>query len=113
MEDTVFKRSPEAQKAKPRELALKFRDRSIFIPKKFVIGRDEGCDIRLQGDSLVSRRHAMIEFSQGEYCIRDLGSTNGTYVNNKPLQKGERRPIEEGDIILIGKTSMPVGVYQP
>jgi pSer/pThr/pTyr-binding forkhead associated (FHA) protein len=112
-ETTVFKRSPKAQDAKERKLALKFRDRSIYIPKKFLIGRDKGCDISLPNDSLASRRHAMIVFSQGEYTIKDLLSTNGTFVNGQPLKKGEKRIIEPGDLILVGKTEISVSLYDP
>ncbi len=106
MEETVFKRSPRAERQGERKLTLKFRDRSIFLPKKFLIGREDDCDIALGQDALVSRRHAVIEFAQGEYCIRDLGSTNGTWVNGKPLARGERRPLLPGDRITIGKTEM-------
>ncbi len=113
MEETVHKRSPKAKEAKQRKLALKFRNRSIFLPKKFLIGRDEDCDISLPLDSLVSRRHAMIEFSQGEYVIKDLDSTNGTFINNRPLAKGEKRIIQCGDSILIGKTEITVSNYEP
>jgi pSer/pThr/pTyr-binding forkhead associated (FHA) protein len=108
MDETLYKRNPKANDVKERKLALKFKNRSIFLPKKFVIGRDEDCDIALVQDSLASRRHAMIEFSQGEYAIKDLGSTNGTFVNGRPLAKGEKRPLEAGDVIVIGKTEITV-----
>jgi pSer/pThr/pTyr-binding forkhead associated (FHA) protein len=105
---TVFKRSSKARDARDRKLSLKFKDRSVFVPKKFLIGRSAFCRISLPHDALVSRRHAVIEFSQGEYCIKDLDSTNGTYVNNRPLQKGERRILRAGDVIIVGKTEMKI-----
>lgn len=110
---TIFKRSPKAKEAKGRKLSLRFKDRSIFLPKKFLIGRDEKCNISLPNDALVSRRHAMIEFSQGEYLIKDLASLNGTFVNNKPLMKGEKRILNPGDVILIGKTEITVSDFTP
>lgn len=112
-ETTVWKRSSKARESRGRKLSIRFKDRSIFLPRKFLIGRDEKCNISLPNDSLVSRRHAMIEFSQGEYAIKDLASTNGTFVNNRPLQKGEKRILNPGDVILIGKTEITVSDFSP
>ncbi len=44
------------------------------------IGRDESSSLMLEQDS-ISRRHAQIENRNGEFLLRDLGSTNGTFVN--------------------------------
>ncbi len=107
-DSTVYKRSPKARETKEKSLSMRFRDRSIFIPKRFLIGREEGCDIVITGDSLVSRRHALVEFSQGEYTIKDLNSTNGTFVNGKPLQKMEKRLLAAGDTVLVGKTELKI-----
>ncbi len=87
---------------------MRFRDRSIFIPKRFLIGRQDGCDIAIKDDPLVSRRHALIEFSQGNYTIKDLNSTNGTFVNGKVLRKMEKHLIAAGDIIVVGKTELAI-----
>lgn len=46
---------------------------------RVVLGRGAGCDIQLT-DSEVSRRHAMLEIRGDEVRIKDLGSTNGTFV---------------------------------
>jgi pSer/pThr/pTyr-binding forkhead associated (FHA) protein len=45
------------------------------------IGVDPGCDVCLAGDTYISGCHAEISFRQGQYVVRDLASTNGTYVN--------------------------------
>jgi len=52
-------------------------------------------------DPATSRRHAEIRGKDGQYVISDLGSTNGTKVNEAPI--GERA-LEEGDRITIGRT---------
>jgi len=46
----------------------------------FVIGRDPGCDLRLD-DPMVSRRHARVRLERGIWLIEDLGSRNGTRVD--------------------------------
>jgi diguanylate cyclase (GGDEF)-like protein len=45
-----------------------------------VIGRDECNDLSISEDS-ISRRHAVIEFDGQKHCVKDLNSTNGTFVN--------------------------------
>lgn len=64
------------------------------------IGRDPSSDIVLESDS-VSRRHARIEPSAGGHRVVDNLSTNGTYLNNEPVQ-GEA-PLRSGDYVQIGE----------
>ena len=63
------------------------------------IGRAEDCDLRLDDDS-VSRRHARIEFADGSHVVADLGSTNGTRVNDHPA--GNARALRDGDYLRVG-----------
>jgi hypothetical protein len=56
-------------------------------------------------EAKVSRRHARIQFSNNQYLIEDLGSTNGTFVNRGPrLAPGAKQPLKNGDEIIVGKT---------
>jgi len=67
---------------------------------KVSLGRDAGNDVVIR-DMKVSREHAVIcRDSQGRYEISDLGSTNGTYVNNKKISA--RVVITNGDVIGFG-----------
>ena len=63
-----------------------------------LIGRDPACDIALD-DSSASRRHVRLRWENGHYLIEDLGSKNGTIVNNRQVQVAELRHLDE---ILIG-----------
>jgi predicted component of type VI protein secretion system len=54
-------------------------------------------------DPAVSARHARVTWEADHYVIEDLRSTNGTYVNNKPIA---RHTLLDGDVILIGKHSV-------
>jgi diguanylate cyclase (GGDEF)-like protein len=63
-----------------------------------LVGRGEGCDIRLREDS-VSRRHLRIERDGPGYRVTDLQSTNGTYVNEERVATGL---LKDGDYLHIG-----------
>lgn len=67
---------------------------------RVIIGRLGESDLVLS-DPGVSRRHAEVRHEDGRYVIADLGSTNGTMVNEATI--GER-VLEEGDRITVGRT---------
>ena len=76
-----------------RELSL-----TLDAPR-VIIGRGEGCEVRLP-DLSVSSRHASIRQRGGEYVIVDEGSLNGTYVNRRRVESAK---LEDGDEVQIGK----------
>jgi diguanylate cyclase (GGDEF)-like protein len=63
-----------------------------------LIGRNDDCQVQ-NTDSSVSRHHARIELRGEAYHVTDLGSTNGTFVNNTPRPQA---PLEDGDYLRIG-----------
>lgn len=63
-------------------------------------------DVDLSGvtdSDIVSRVHADIRVEGDAFYLEDLGSSNGTYVNNLPLQPGDRHRLRPGDRIALGK----------
>ncbi len=64
------------------------------------LGRSNKCDIQIDQES-VSRAHSKITNAGRSVRIRDLGSTNGTYVNDELV---EERTLVDGDFIKIGRT---------
>lgn len=66
---------------------------------QWVIGRGDDCGIRTQEHS-VSRRHAQVDPTFSGYMVSDLGSTNGTFVNNV-LTQG-RYLLSDGDYLRVG-----------
>jgi pSer/pThr/pTyr-binding forkhead associated (FHA) protein len=107
MDETIYKRSPkgrEAKKGGTKAFKLRFKNRTVDVTKTITIGRGTHNSIVLDSDLLVSRKHAVIEQKGESFTIRDLGSTNGTYVNGDPLQEGEARVLEASDVIRLGKT---------
>jgi len=67
--------------------------------QEFVLGRGTDCDIQVDRDS-VSRRHAKVFLRDGTtWVVQDLGSTNGSYVNDESIQQA---PLRDGDFLKIG-----------
>jgi pSer/pThr/pTyr-binding forkhead associated (FHA) protein/plasmid stability protein len=64
------------------------------------IGRSPSCDVPLAGDQLASRRHALLRYRAGRYTLVDLGSSNGTYVNDREIR--EEVVLQDGDRIRVG-----------
>lgn len=93
------------RRRKTRVLGLEFiepLDRSgerIEVDTPIVIGRGGDCDLTIV-DTYLSSRHARVSRDDGELTIEDLGSTNGTYVNQE-LVNG-RMFLERGDIVQVG-----------
>lgn len=61
---------------------------------------------------VVSRVHADIRVEGDAYYIEDLGSSNGTYVNNLPLAPGNRHRLRMGDRIALGKGDLVTFLFQ-
>jgi hypothetical protein len=51
----------------------------------------------------ISRKHTLIERKQNEYIIEDANSANGTKVNGIKLQPGQKRSLQDGDVIELGR----------
>lgn len=57
------------------------------------------------GDISVSSHHAELTLQDGDYILRDIGSTNGTRVNGRDVPEGQDTPLQDGDSVLFGKVS--------
>jgi pSer/pThr/pTyr-binding forkhead associated (FHA) protein len=96
-------------------------------PGQFIIGRAEGCDVRLPTDHLhydVSRRHCAINVDAEGCWVRDLGSLNGTLVNGTVIGKrsdeqvsgghdlavSPPHPLRNGDEVRVGLTVFRVSI---
>jgi hypothetical protein len=85
--------------------------RSIAIKRnKLLIGRAEQCDIRPLSEE-VSRRHCQVTVGPAEVWVEDLGSRNGTYVNN--VRIAERTKVADGDLIKVGSLELRVSCTMP
>ncbi|PSB07747.1 hypothetical protein C7B62_18985 [Pleurocapsa sp. CCALA 161] len=71
------------------------------INQECLIGRDSRCCIVLN-DKLASRTHGKIAFRHGSYFYCDLGSRNGSKINNKNVQVNQEYLLEPSDTIALG-----------
>jgi len=73
-------------------------DRPVALDHGLVVGRDESCEIRLEGNG-VSRRHLQIHRQGPIFALKDLESTNGTFLNGKRIQHAAVVP---GAVLRVG-----------
>ncbi len=78
---------------------------------EIVIGRDPGCDVRIDDPSL-SRRHVRLRLADG-ITVEDLGSSNGTFVAGLRLKPGVPRPLAADEIVTIGGVGLVVQQHAP
>ncbi len=116
------KKSSPPKKANQTEVLTSPSQKPLVLKKaRFVVtkGRDEGKEMELQNplvtigtlpenslvltDPTVSRKHASVEETSGGYILRDLGSTNGTFLDGVRVREGYLSP---GSLIRLGQTEM-------
>ena len=72
----------------------------VLKPGEILVGRSSQAQIQIDHES-VSRRHARLLYSDQGVSLSDLGSTNGTYVNDEPITE---RALLNGDLVKVGRT---------
>jgi hypothetical protein len=73
-------------------------------PSELLLGRNASCDI-VFSDIEISREHARLRCRDGRWALEDLGSTNGTTLNGRPVGRCELRP---GDDLQLGNTRLRI-----
>ncbi len=103
--------SPGTARRRNRRFALEFIEpdtrfgERVELPSHLDIGRAAGSDLVLD-DAYVSSRHASVEYGAEGLLLSDLGSTNGTYVNEKVIDAPTR--LKRGDVVQIGSFVLEV-----
>ena len=92
--------------AKPASY-LMFNKQKIDLVAKITIGRDTDNDVVVD-NKLASRHHAMIQKIKNAYFIKDMGSTNGTFINGVRIPNDKYVKMNPGDKITIGNKSLVV-----
>ena len=103
---TVIKKKAVGPSIGPREACLVVIN-GLDLGKKYslsnestMVGRSSKVDIQIDEDA-ISRNHAVIEHHPDGIMLRDLNSTNGTYLNDNPIRQ---QLLQDGDQIKIGRT---------
>ncbi|GIU84607.1 MAG: hypothetical protein KatS3mg008_1382 [Acidimicrobiales bacterium] len=86
----------------PGSLLLPDGRRVRLGPGIAMLGRAEDADVRIT-DPKVSRRHAEISLRRDRYLLRDLGSTNGTFLNGRRI---DQSALVDGDVIRLGDSEI-------
>lgn len=76
---------------------------------RLVIGRGEGCEVRLP-DASVSHRHASLRQRGGEYMLFDEGSRNGTFLGPVRLPPQTPRAVRSGERLRVGRVWLEVRI---
>ena len=93
-------------KAKLKVLKGPSEGKEISIPvAKFFIGRGEDCHLRPKSDA-ISRHHCAIIVDDSKVAIKDFGSKNGTFVNNKRIENVAI--LNNGDQLVVGPLSFEI-----
>jgi hypothetical protein len=85
--------------------------RVILAADRVTVGADESSDVAIPEDPTVSRLHAVFERYGNGWCVRDLGSHNGTFVNGQRIL-GER-VLRSRDELRIGDARIVYWAGQP
>src|ERR1041385_7262168 len=90
-------------------LAGPYKDRVFCFtqPDTFLIGRTADSHLYLPDDRFFSRHHCLLEITPPRCLLRDLGSTNGTFVNGRKVSEAD---LQSGDQIQGGATVLQVEV---
>ena len=75
-----------------------------LITPKTTVGRKATNTLAIAGDGTVSGSHAELVQEEGQWLLKDTGSTNGTRVNGRRLPPGTPQPLADGDEIAFGQT---------
>ena len=80
--------------------------------KSIIIGRSPDCDLVVPHTS-VSRKHCQIDEIEGSLYVTDLGSSNGTFINNKRLSPSEKQILSSSEVFIVGKLESQALLTKP
>jgi pSer/pThr/pTyr-binding forkhead associated (FHA) protein len=86
--------------------------KQIRLGAETLIGRGTECKLRISSGQ-VSRRHCLIKVSEGSVSVRDLGSANGTRLNDQPIAADVDVPIPPGSTLVVGPLKFVVQFAAP
>jgi pSer/pThr/pTyr-binding forkhead associated (FHA) protein len=88
----------------PSDIQSALKETYLSQTRVIAIGRQEGSAVAINHSS-ISRRHAEISYVHGQYLLRDLKSTNGTFVNEQRLEPEGICQLKQGDRVCFGQVT--------
>lgn len=79
---------------------------TLLLPGRALVGRSARCELRLEAPE-VSGEHACIAWRGGRWAIKDLGSRNGTFLNEERVASGAWVPLVDGNSVRFGGVEAP------
>lgn len=86
---------------------LMFNKKKVELVAKITIGRESDNDVVVD-NKLASRHHALIQKIKNVYFIKDVGSTNGTFLNGVKIPADKYVKLAPGDKITIGNMNLVI-----
>jgi pSer/pThr/pTyr-binding forkhead associated (FHA) protein len=83
------------------------QQRAISVRLPILVGRGEEAKVRIQQDT-VSRRHCEFFAAEDEVFVRDLGSTNGTWLDDEPIPTNAATAVPAGAVVRVGTVAFRV-----
>ena len=95
-----------------QQMRLALQDELLIGRKDMARGIDPDIDLGAHGgyDAGVSRRHAIISWRNGGYMVEDLGSANGTFINEQPVDAAQPGALHNGDELRCGMLALRVDI---
>jgi pSer/pThr/pTyr-binding forkhead associated (FHA) protein len=92
-----------AEGVKPLQIVIQLADKTHVFHSDFTVGRQGTLAIH---DDHASSHHCLFQPAHGLWYVEDLGSTNGTYLNNRRIIAAQR--VKRGDKVRIGHSVINV-----
>lgn len=93
------------------ELSLKDRVIETYTctQPEVIVGRDPAADIVIDNPGISRHHMKFFKNDGGTYVVKDLGSTNGIYLNSELIKE---EPVRNNDVLVLGKFTMRIGIQK-
>jgi serine phosphatase RsbU (regulator of sigma subunit)/pSer/pThr/pTyr-binding forkhead associated (FHA) protein len=107
--------SPQSTPAIPKELLIRDLEGKVtYLPldrDRIMLGRSSACQLCYPDDAGLSRQHMALTKMNGQWMAEDLGSKNGTLVNDRRIEAAT--PVRVGDRIVAGHLELELSTASP
>ena len=84
-------------------------ERTSYIQSEIIVGRDPTSSLFID-DNTISAQHTLLSYHHAQWWIKDLESTNGTFLNNERIF--DEQVITSGDVLKLGNFSFEIQIQE-